>query len=100
MKTILTESPETAYLGHVKHGVIILDTDAVLTEGQAVRVLPLPMELSTTPTGERAEQLQRMKTLFAQWDEEDQSLSDEEAARLQNALQENGRLAFRTAHIH
>ena len=46
-----------------------------------------------------AYQLQRMKTLFAQWDEEDRSLTDEEADRLQLALQQNRGLSFRTPQL-
>jgi hypothetical protein len=99
MKTMPTESPATEYLGHVKNGVVVLDTHVSLTEGQAVRVEPLQKEPATSISGERAEQLQRMKTLFAQWREEDSSLPDEEGDVLQNALQANRGLTFRTAHI-
>jgi hypothetical protein len=99
MKPMPTESPATEYLGHVKNGVIILDTHVSLTEGQAVRVEPLKQEQSTPISDERVEQLNRMKTLFAQWDEEDSKLTDEEADRLQNALQQNRGLSFRVPQL-
>lgn len=85
------------FTGHVRNGVIILDTDLVLSEGQAVRVEPL----GSTPaiTDERATQLRRMETLFNRWDEEDGRLSDDEADRLGLGLQQNGGLTFRTPRL-
>ncbi|MGL6073162.1 MAG: hypothetical protein ACRC8S_03260 [Fimbriiglobus sp.] len=88
--------PATTYLGHVKNGVIILDAPASLTEGQAVRVEPLPKVQPTPISDERAEQLKRIQALFAQWREEDSSLSDEEGEALQEALRNNRGLSFET----
>lgn len=95
MNLSTTESPLPSYLGHVVNGVIVVDTTVMLSEGQAVRIEPLVQEIATPI----ADQLQRMKTLFAQWDEEDRSLTDEEADRLQLALQQNRGLSFRTPQL-
>lgn len=95
MNSSTTESPSPSYLGHVKNGVIVVDAMVTLSEGQAVRIAPLVEEIAAPI----ADQLQRMKTLFAQWDEEDSSLTDEEADRLQLALQQNRGLSFRTPQL-
>lgn len=96
MKPSETLSPASSYVGHVKNGVIVLDTVVPLTEGLAVRIEPLGHDASTSVRDGRADQLQRMQTLFAQWDEEDGKLSDEDADRLHIALQQNRGLSFRT----
>lgn len=83
----------------MKNGVIVLDTELPLSEGQAFRIEPLGPDATPPIADERAAQLGRMKTLFTQWDEEDGRLSDEEADRLQVALQQNRGLAFRTPQI-
>ena len=96
MKPSPTLPSAPTYTGHVQNGVIILDTELTLSEGQAVRIEPLGLDATTPITDERATQLRRMKTLFTQWDEEDSQLSDEEADRLHLALQQNRGLTFRT----
>ena len=99
MKPSQTLPSASTYTGHVKNGVIILDTEITLSEGQAVRIEPLSQEATTPITDERATQLLRMNTLFSQWDEEDGQLSDEDADRLQLALQQNRGLTFRTPQL-
>jgi hypothetical protein len=84
---------ETVYFGHVKNGVILLDTEASLPEGQAVRVEALPEQPAISE--ETADRLQRMRTLFAQWREEDGHLTDDQAERLETALQQNRGLTLR-----
>ncbi len=85
----------TPLVGHVKNGVIIVEGNAAFVEGQAVRIEPLPRE-TTLPTAEACEEkLNRMESHFAQSDEEDSKITDEEADRLRVALQQNPRLSFR-----
>lgn len=99
MDTKPINAPPTTYLGHVKDGVIILDTQVVLAEGQAVRVEPVREVGPTSGSAERDQQLQAMKNIFTQWDEEDRSLTDEEAERLQIALACSRGLSLRVPEI-
>jgi hypothetical protein len=94
MKSLKLQSKPTGYVGHVKNGVIVLDSHASLKEGQAVRIEPIHLSTPTLSADERTEQIQRMKALFAQWNEEDRLLSDEDAELLQNALNQNRRLSI------
>ena len=48
---------------------------------------------------ERADRLRRLQQLFAEWTDEDARLSDEEADRLQSALEENHGLRFRSPKL-
>ncbi len=95
MKTSESLPSATPLVGHVKNGVIIVDANITLVEGQAVRIEPLPQEADAQIGDERAEKLKRMQELFTQWDDEDSKLTDEEADRLQVALEQNPRLSFR-----
>lgn len=97
MKPSETLPPASYFVGHMRHGVVILDHPIPLPEGQPVRIEPLAPQASVDEA--RADQLRRMHTLFAQWDEEDSKLSDEEADRLRIALQQNRGLSFRTAQL-
>jgi hypothetical protein len=90
-----THNPSQAYPGHVKNGVIVLDVQVNLDEGQAVRVEPL----APTLDGERAERVRQLQQLFAQWTDEDSRLSDEEADRLRMALDQSHGLSFRSPII-
>ena len=82
-----------AYIGHVKNGVIVLDAQINLDEGQPVRVEPLAQTPLDT---ERAERVRQLQQLFAQWTEEDGKLTDEEADRLRTALKQSRGLGFRS----
>ncbi|MEZ6141927.1 MAG: hypothetical protein R3B84_15250 [Zavarzinella sp.] len=73
------------YSGHVRNGVIILDDNIPLVDGQAVRIELLPEKPASENNQNRAAQL---KLIFDQWDQEDEFLSDEQAELLQQALQE------------
>lgn len=80
-----------AYTGHVKNGVIVLDAQITLDEGQAVRVEPVaPIDAA------RADRLRQLQQLFTQWTEEDGLLTDEEAGRLHAALDQSRGLEFRS----
>jgi hypothetical protein len=91
-------SAPTSYRGHVKNGVVILDTEVMLSEGQEVRVEPL--HPNSQPVGDaQAVQLDEMKKVFAQWDEEDNQVPDEVAEEFHQSLQENHGLSFRTPKL-
>jgi len=83
-------------MGHVKNGVIVLDTQIKLDEGQTVRVEPLT---HASLDAERANRVQQLRQLVATWTEEDGRLSDEEADRLHSALEQNRRLSFRSSAL-
>lgn len=85
-----------AYIGHVKNGVVVLDAQVSLTEGQAVRVEPLG---KTQLELERAECVRQLQQLFTEWTEEDGKLSDEEADRLHAALEYSRGLGFRSPKL-
>ena len=96
-----TASAPSSYTGHVKNGVVVLDTGIPFSEGQAVRVERLtPRDDVSAADGERAELLARMKQAFDTWTEEDSKLSDEEADRLHIALEQNRGLSFRTPTLN
>jgi hypothetical protein len=81
------------YTGHVKNGVIVLDAQVNLDEGQAVRVEPL----SNAPLdAQRAERIRQLQQLFSAWTVEDGRLTDEEADRLRAALEQHRGLGFRS----
>lgn len=91
-----TDNASQAYTGHVKNGVIVLDGQVNLNEGQTVRVEPLaqgPVD------GERAERVRQLQQLFAQWTDEDGKLSDEEADRLRAALDQSRGLSLRSSAL-
>ncbi len=90
-----TPSPPS-YLGHVKNGVIVLDTNVPLQDGQAVRVEPLASGADTPLDSERAERVRMLQELFTAWTEEDAQLTDEEADRLRNALEQDRGLRLRS----
>ncbi len=98
MNPIESPSAPATYRGHVKNGVVVLDTEVTLTEGQEVRVEPIQPKLQPLADSQAAK-LEEMKRLFAQWDEEDRQLSDEEADLLQIALEQNRGLSFRTPKL-
>ena len=54
MKPAMTESSIHPCLGHVKNGVIIIDTPMTLSEGQPVRIEPLALRV-VIPTDDRLE---------------------------------------------
>ncbi len=87
---------ESSYRGHVKNGVVVLDDKVALNDGQQVRVEPLDSG-TNAQDAERAERVDRLKQLFAQWTDEDGKLSEEEADCLRAALDRNRGLHFRSA---
>jgi hypothetical protein len=89
-----SEITSASYIGHVKNGVVVLDSNVVLTDGQAVRVEPLPA--SAPQKHEREDRVRRLQRVLAEWTEEDSKLSDEEADRLHSALAQNHGLSFRS----
>ena len=90
-------SPATSYIGHVRNGVVILDRDASLSEGQAVRVEPLATQ--ATSDADRLNRLQKMRNLFEQWTEEDRRLTPDAADRLLATLDQNQGLEFRVPKV-
>jgi hypothetical protein len=89
---------DSAYIGHVKNGIIVLDSQPPLKEGQAVRIEPLPQEAPPDELA-RADRARRLQQLFADWTDEDGKLSDEEADRLQVALMQSRGLALRSPKV-
>lgn len=87
-----TISPAPSYIGHVRNGLVVLDADTSLAEGQAVRVEPLASE--ATLEADRMERVRKLQSLFAQWTKEDAQLSDEKADCLRLALEQNQGLEF------
>ncbi len=85
----------TSITGRVQNGVVVLDNPASLPEGQSVRVEPIGVVSREQSDAERAELLLKMKALFAEWNEEDSKLTDEEASYLTIALEES-RQRYRT----
>ena len=92
-----TLSPPPSYIGHVRNGVVVLDQNAPLTEGQAVRVEPVASQAMLD--ADRMERVRQLQSLFQQWTEEDSQLSDEEAERLRLALNDSQGLQFRVPEL-
>jgi hypothetical protein len=86
-----------SYLGHVKNGVIVLDTNVPLQDGQAVRVEPLASGADTRVDAARAESVRKLQELFTAWTDEDAQLTNEKADRLRNALERDCGLRLRSA---
>ena len=99
MKNSETPSSESSYIGHVKNGVVVLDPQVPLTDGQAVRVEPLGQETERQIDTDRADRVRQLQELFAEWTEEDGKLSDEEADRLHAALGQSRGVAFRSPKL-
>ncbi len=93
-----SETPPSAgpYIGHVKDGVIVLDTHVPLADGQVVRVEPLAQGGETPLDADRAKRVQQLRQLLAEWTEEDAKLPDDEADRLHTALEHGHGLDFRS----
>ena len=87
-----------SYIGHVRNGVVVVDDQVSLSEGQTVRVEPLNADNEHVDR-ERAERLRQLRQLFADWTEEDARLSDEEADRLHTSLEQSRGLTLRSPHI-
>ena len=82
-----------SYIGHVRNGVVVLDQNAPLAEGQSVRVEPVATQAMLD--ADRMERVRQLQGLFQQWTEEDALLSNEEADRLRLALNHSQGLQFR-----
>lgn len=93
-----SESPQSvaSYVGHIKNGVVVLDTAIPLRDGQAVRVEPLGDRAQSPLEADRANRLHRLQQLFTQWTEEDAQLPGEQADLLQHALEQNQGMRFRS----
>jgi hypothetical protein len=89
----------SSFVGHVRNGVIVPDVAVPLNEGQAVRVEPVNEGMETESAQQRVERIARLQQLFDAWTEEDSQLSDEEAGRLQIALEQNRGLSFRSPQL-
>ncbi len=99
MKRSEAPSPAPSYTGHVKDGVMVLDTQVSLPDGQAVRVEPIPSSPASLVPSPQAERVRELQRLFAEWTAEDANLTDDEADQLQAALEQSGRLRFRSAEL-
>ena len=95
MKQSETPSAES-YIGHVKNGVIVLDVNVALRDGQAVRIEPLGQKTESEPDMTLAERVRQLQQILAEWNAEDGKLSDDVADRLRVALQQNRGLSFRS----
>jgi len=98
MTPIETSSSASFYIGHVRNGVVVLDPNASLSEGQAVRVEPMGA-INETLNQERIDRVRQLQGLFKQWTQEDAQIPLEEADRLHSALDENRGLKFRQPEI-
>jgi hypothetical protein len=96
MKPSEISMPPKSLIGHVRSGVVVLDAQNPLVEGQAVRVEPLGEDQENQLAAELAERIGQLQRTFAEWTAEDGKLSDGEADCLHTALEENGRLNVRT----
>lgn len=92
-----THSPPPSYIGHVRNGLVVLGADALLAEGQAVRVEPLASEAKLD--ADRMERVRKLQSLFEQWTQEDAQLSDEDADCLRLALDRDEGLEFRVPDL-
>ena len=92
-----TLSPPPSYIGHVRNGVVVLDQNASLMEGQAVRVEPVASQAMLDAN--RMERVRKLQILFDQWTAEDAQLSDEEADSLRLALDQSQGLKFRVPEL-
>lgn len=88
-----------SYVGRVTNGVIVLDAEAPLAEGQPVRVEPLEQGADAGPTKGPADRVGELQRLFDEWTDEDGRLPDEEADRLRAALDKEPRLSLRPANL-
>ena len=79
----------------------MLDADASLAEGQAVRVEPL--QVSSAEAGgmdaELAARVQKIRAIFEQWSQEDSEVSPEVAEEFHLALEANRGLEFQTPDL-
>ena len=55
-----TLSVPQSYIGHIRKGVVVFNTEASLTEGQAVRVEPLTVAAEQPLDAERADRVRRL----------------------------------------
>ena len=96
-----TLSPTPSYIGHVRNGIVVLDAQVSLVEGQAVRVEPLqaPSAEIGKLDAELSDRVQRLQQMFEEWTQEDGQLSDDEADRLHVALEANRGLEFRSPDL-
>ena len=96
-----TLSPVPSYVGHVRNGLVVLDADASLIEGQAVRVEPLqvPSAEAGRMDAELSARVQKMRTIFEQWTQEDSQVSPEVAEEFHRALETNRGLEFQTPNL-
>jgi len=94
MKKSEIHSSESSFVGHVKNGGVVFDPQLPLADGQAVRIEPLRQEAESQLDAEQIDRVGRLEGLFAEWTEEDGKLSDEEADRLQAALEQHRGLGF------
>jgi hypothetical protein len=99
MKPSETLSSATSYIGHVKNGVVVFDDQVSLSDGQTVRVEPLERGIDAQLDTQCADRARQLRQLFDEWTEEDGKLSDEEADRLHNALEQSRGLSFRSPQL-
>lgn len=72
-----------SYLGHVRHGVIVLDTPTPLIEGEPVRIEKLT-ELQTGTA--LMDKLKQFDELIKKWDQEDMHVTDDDVMAFQADL--------------
>ena len=70
-----TLSPAPSYIGHVRNGIVVLDAQVSLVEGQAVRVEPLqaPSAEIGKLDAELSDRVQRLQQMFEEWTQEDRA---------------------------
>lgn len=95
-----TLSAPPSFTGHVRNGVVVIDTLASLAEGQAVRIEPLAEAVEGTLDHVRTERVLQVQQLFDQWTREDAQLPLDEADRLHIALEQSRGLTFRSPDLN
>ena len=90
-----TLSAPSSFTGHVRNGVVILDVQVELSEGQAVRIEAVEGALDHA----RTERVLQVQQLFDQWTREDAQLPLDEADRLHTALEQSRGLTFRSTDL-
>lgn len=85
MSTAIVPSQPETYLGHVRRGVIVLDTPMPLVDGSPVRIQMLqPLQPPLTQT----EKTEKFRSLMQKWNEEDAQVTDDEVRAFQKELEE------------
>lgn len=99
MKQPNTNPSRQSYVGHVKNGVVVLDSPAQLPDGLLVHVQPLESDSNGSLDDQRSARVGELRRLFDAWTEEDGKLNDAQAGCLSEALEGSQGLQFRPTDL-